>query len=857
MRPSMLPALLAGCALAAALFAAAAAQPSPHSPPKAAMLLPGSANDQSWNTLGYSGLMKIKSEGFVTAYSENVPDSDDVSAMQDYARQGYRIVLGHSGRFLSAAEQVAPDYPDVQFIIGGGAAGQAPNVMSIDYDNAQFGCQLGVLAARMSRTGKVGGVYGLQGLPNIVAQAGGFRICAKRTNPRIVVTIVYVKDMEDAAAAKEAALSLIGNGADVLTGKLNAAQNGLVEAAAEKGVYVTGRSLDASPQARKVILTDVIEHWDDMYGAAAAKVKAGTLSGDFVKYGYATARQTTGAELEYSQGAMFNPVVPAAVAREIQDMSRAVRRRQPAGRADRLGRRRRIALKRMPAPGVPLLEMRAIVKSYGAVRANDGIDLDVRAGEIVGLLGENGSGKSTLMRVLFGMVRPDSGGIVFKGCELSDHDPRAAAARGIGMIHQHFALVDAMSVVENVMLGWDAAGRWLRRAEIAARVRAVSARLRLDLDPAARVSGLSLGQRQRLEILKAVIRGVDLLILDEPTSNLSPPEIEGLLAVLRQLRDEGKGLVFISHKMSEVRALCDQVVVLRDGRLIGKRRVGDADERTLADMMIGRERAVDLHRTNGKPHGRTVLEVCGLHARAAGGCGLRGIDLALHAGEVLAVCGIDGNGQAELVEALCGTAPGTAGRVRLDGVDITRLGVAARVRAGIATIPADRAGTSLVQEMNLAENLMLRDSAAEPHSSAGFLRPARSAAAAARAIDAYRIRAAGPQVLARQLSGGNQQKLVVARELARRPKLLLACQATWGLDPGAAHFVREQMLALRDAGGAVLYLSSDLEEVLALGDRIGVLFAGRLVETVALADVDLARIGLLMAGAAPGRTRAA
>ena len=291
-------------------------------PMKAAMLLPGSANDQSWNALGYSGLMKIKAEGFSTAVSENVPDSDDATAMKDYAEQGYSIVLAHSGRFLSAAQQVGPDYPKVQFIIGGGASGQAPNVMSIDYDNAQFGCQIGVLAARMSKTGKVGGVYGLEGLPNIVAQAGGFRVCAKKTNPAITVTIVYVKDMEDAAAGKEAALALIANGADVLTGKLNAAQGGLVEAAREKGVFVTGRSADMAPGAEKYILTNLLEHWDSMYGAAAAQVQAGKLSGEFVKYGYATAAQTTGAQFQYNKDAMFNPAVPAAVVSEIQAMSK-------------------------------------------------------------------------------------------------------------------------------------------------------------------------------------------------------------------------------------------------------------------------------------------------------------------------------------------------------------------------------------------------------------------------------------------------------------------------------------------------------------------------------------------------------
>ena len=288
--------------------------------PKAAMLLPGSINDQSWNAIGYSGLVAIGKLGFDIAYTENTPDADDATAMADYAQHGANVVLGHSGRFLSAAQQVAPDYPKVQFIIGGGASGQSPNVASIDFDNAAFGCQIGYLAARMSKTGKVGGVYGLEGLPNIVAQAGGFRLCAKKANPNIKVTIVYVKDMEDAAAAKEAALSLIADGADVLTGKLNAAQNGLVQAAKEKNVFVTGRDPSSVEVAPKAVLTNILEFWGDMYAKTAAEAKAGKLVSGFVRYGYNTADKTTGATLAYDKASKFNPVVPAAVVAEVEGL---------------------------------------------------------------------------------------------------------------------------------------------------------------------------------------------------------------------------------------------------------------------------------------------------------------------------------------------------------------------------------------------------------------------------------------------------------------------------------------------------------------------------------------------------------
>lgn len=285
---------------------------------KAAILLPGSINDQSWNALGFSILQSLKPHGFATAYTENVGDSDEAEALRDYASQGYMIVMGHSGRFVSAMEQVAPEFPKTQFIAVSGNEGMAPNVMSIDWNNAQFGCQLGTLAARMSKTHKVAGVYGLEGVPNITAQAGGFRICATKAGAQ--VTILYVKDMEDAAAAKEAGLSLIAQGADVLTGKLNAAEAGLVEAAKDKHVFVTGRDFEQTKMAPDLVLTNIIEDWPGMFGSTADQVKSGKLFGTFVLYGYDTA-PVTGASLRYADGKAFNPVVPVSVVKELQDMA--------------------------------------------------------------------------------------------------------------------------------------------------------------------------------------------------------------------------------------------------------------------------------------------------------------------------------------------------------------------------------------------------------------------------------------------------------------------------------------------------------------------------------------------------------
>jgi simple sugar transport system substrate-binding protein/basic membrane protein A len=311
--------LLRGTSATALLLAAALSAAPAAAEEKAAMLLPGSINDQSWNDLGYSILLSLKPHGFTTAYTENVSNADEAEAMRDYAAQGYQIVMGHSGRFVSSMEQVGPKFPKTQFIAVSGNEGQPPNVMSIDWNNAQFGCQLGVLAARMSKTHKVAGVYGLEGVPNITAQAGAFRICATKAGAK--VTILYVKDMEDAAATKEAALSLVAEGADVLTGKLNAAEAGLVEAAKEKKVYVTGRGFDQTKIAPDLVLTNILEDWPAMFGSTADQVKAGKLFGTFVQYGYDTA-PVTGGKLMYEEGKPFNPVVPAAVVTELDDMAK-------------------------------------------------------------------------------------------------------------------------------------------------------------------------------------------------------------------------------------------------------------------------------------------------------------------------------------------------------------------------------------------------------------------------------------------------------------------------------------------------------------------------------------------------------
>ncbi|OZI26639.1 hypothetical protein CAL26_04770 [Bordetella genomosp. 9] len=499
-----------------------------------------------------------------------------------------------------------------------------------------------------------------------------------------------------------------------------------------------------------------------------------------------------------------------------------------------------------------MLEMRGITKHYGAVRANDGVDLDVRPGSIVGLLGENGSGKSTLMKILFGMTEPDAGVIVFKNRELSGHRPAAALEAGIGMVHQHFMLVDAMSVVENVMLGWPRAGRRvLRAADMAREIAAASAQYGLDLDPHAMVETLSLGARQRVEILKALLRGVDLLVLDEPTSNLSPPEVARLLDVMRRLRAEQRSVIFISHKLGEVLEICDDVVVLRDGKTVGRTSAALATRDSLAAMMVGRAGGgwTAAAREAGSPPGRALLTVMNLDLPGkVSEPGLRNVQCEVRAGEIVAIVGVDGNGQRELTDTIAGMREPAAGSIHIDGADMTRTGVRQRIAAGLSYIPSDRAATSLVPAMSIADNLMLRDYDREPYSRGPWLRSkATLADAARRLMRAYDVRAERPDIPVRQLSGGNQQKIVVAREVDRQPKVMVALQPTWGLDPAATRFVLERMLALRQAGSAVLYVTAELEEGLAIGDRIGVMYRGRLSALMPRDRATPERIGLLMA----------
>jgi ABC-type uncharacterized transport system ATPase subunit len=495
------------------------------------------------------------------------------------------------------------------------------------------------------------------------------------------------------------------------------------------------------------------------------------------------------------------------------------------------------------------LRLRGITKRFGDVVANDDVSLSVEQGEIHALLGENGAGKSTLMNVAFGLLHADAGTIEVGGHEAHIRSPRDAYERGIGMVHQHFKLVPDMTVAENIVLslGRSGLGR-LRLREVNARVGELAERFGLRIDPGRVIEDLTVGEHQKVEILKLLYRGADLLILDEPTAVLTPPEWQQLSGVLRALAGEGRSVVFITHKLGEVFQVADRCTVLRDGRVVGTRRIGDTSEPELARLMVGREVALRIAREEVTPGG-VVLEARNLRAHRDGREVLSGVDLRLHEGEVLGVAGVDGNGQAELVDALIGAGEVAEGQIYLQGVDVTGQGRRIVKDPRIGVIPEDRHRDALALDLSVADNLMMKDFDVAPFARRGVRDRATARRRCRELVTAFDIRTASLDTPLRQLSGGNQQKVVVARELGRGPRLLIAAQPTRGLDVGAMEFVYERLAEFKRSGGATLLISSELEEVLSLSDRIAVMVGGRFVRTMRAAEATLDVVGMLMAGA--------
>ena len=497
----------------------------------------------------------------------------------------------------------------------------------------------------------------------------------------------------------------------------------------------------------------------------------------------------------------------------------------------------------------PALEMRRITKRYPGVVANDGIDLEVRPGEIHALLGENGAGKTTLMNVLYGLARPDEGEILLDGKAVTIAGPADAIARGIDMVHQHFMLVPVLTVAENILLGEETMTNrvFLDRAEARRRIIDLGRRFGFEVDPDAKVGTLSVGSQQRVEILKALYRRAKILVLDEPTAVLTPQETQEIFAVLRRLAKEGHSIVFISHKLYEVLEIADRITVIRRGRVVGQRIPAETDEDDLAELMVGREVQLTVDRGESHPAG-AALTVEGLRVKDdRGNEVVRGAGFAVRAGEILGIAGVAGNGQDELVEAIIGLRRPTAGTVTLGARNVTGKPPREMNESGVAYVPADRHRFGLILSFPLSDNLVLTSYYRSPYAR-GIIRDERAIRREADAtIERYDIRTPSSAMKAGTLSGGNQQKAVVAREFSGNLELLVLDQPTRGLDVGSIEFIHRQVIAKRDAGTAVLLVSAELDEILEMSDRIAVMYRGEIVRILDGRTADKNEVGILMA----------
>ncbi len=500
-----------------------------------------------------------------------------------------------------------------------------------------------------------------------------------------------------------------------------------------------------------------------------------------------------------------------------------------------------------------VLELKGITKRFPGVLANDHIDLTLEEGSIHALLGENGAGKTTLMNILYGLYQPDEGEIFVRGKPIVVHSPSDAIAAGVGMVHQHFMLVPVFTVTENVMLGEEALryGDVLDRKSAAKKIRQISEQYSLEVDPDAYVEDLPVGVQQRVEIIKLLYREAEILILDEPSAVLTPQEVEELFKIMRSLVAQGKSIIFITHKLKEVLEIADQITVLRRGKVIGTTTPADADQHVLAEMMVGREVQLVVDKESIKL-GDVVLDVQDLvvlnqrHQMA-----VNDVSFKVSAGEVLGIAGVQGNGQTELIEALTGLRAVQSGRIQIDGTEVTHATPRKITEQGVAHVPEDRQRDGLVLAFPVSDNLMLNTYYLPPFSKGVVLQESEIVRSADKRIQEFDIRTPSALTSTSSLSGGNQQKVIVAREFSRPIKLLIAAQPTRGLDVGSIEYIHNRLIQKRDEGCAILLMSTELDEILGLSDRIAVMYRGRIVETLKASEATKEGLGLLMAGMRP------
>lgn len=500
-------------------------------------------------------------------------------------------------------------------------------------------------------------------------------------------------------------------------------------------------------------------------------------------------------------------------------------------------------------PRIESLEMRGIVKRFPGVLANDHVDFDVNAGEIHALLGENGAGKSTLMKILYGLYSPDEGEILLNGEQIQIASPNDSISYGIGMIHQHFMLVDNLSVAQNVAIGLKTSrGPVVDLGSVSKRILELSQKYGLKVDPKAIISDLAVGERQRVEIIKALYRGAALLILDEPTAVLTPQEVEDVFVIFRQMALDGHALIFISHKLDEIFALTDRVTVLRDGRKIGTVPTASVNKRDLANMMVGREVVLERYRPTVET-AEVRLELRDVNAINDHQIPiLRDLNLEVRSGEILGIAGVSGNGQRPLAEAIAGLQNVISGNIFLEGKDVTNADPAEMYKVGLSYIPEERMHDGVIKDFSVSDNVILQDHVHPPYSNGLFLNFKAIEKKSQELVNDYNVKTPSLETPVKNLSGGNIQKLILARELDRKPRVLIAAQPTRGVDIGATEYIHAQLLAQRSEGLATLLISEDLDEVKALSDRILVMFGGESMGVVNADKVTIEQLGLMMAG---------
>jgi len=496
-----------------------------------------------------------------------------------------------------------------------------------------------------------------------------------------------------------------------------------------------------------------------------------------------------------------------------------------------------------------MLELKNITKTFGSVTANNDVSINVHKGTIHAIVGENGAGKSTIMRIAYGFYNADSGEIFVDGKKVDIRTPHDAIALGIGMVHQHFMLVDTMTVAENIILGAETGTATNLDLEKASKeIRALSDELKLNIDPNALIEDLSVGQQQRVELLKALYRDAELLILDEPTAVLTPQEVDEFFAILRRMKEQGKTIIIITHKLEEVLAISDEVTVMRDGKDVGNVKTAETSAKDLARMIVGRDVLLRVEKTDAAP-ADTVLEVRGLRIAGKHGAAVDDVSFVVRAGEIVGIAGIEGNGQTELIEALAGLCRVSSGSVEFEGSNVTNVSARSLKELGIAHIPEDRHKRGLLLNSDLAENSILGVHYRPPiAATAGLMNSTAIDKRIREIVEKFDVRPPIPELSAKSLSGGNQQKLIIGREFELSPKLLLVSQPTRGVDIGAIEFIHRKLIGLRDAGAAVLLVSAELEEVTALADRLLVLRGGKIVGEVDPKTTSTEEIGLMMTG---------